>query len=143
VETNNERRLRKLTNLCSAHGGPAAVAKRSGLNPASLRQILNGIELPRKLDGSRSERGLGDPAARAIEEAYDLGRGWFDNDEVGKMEPRELQLIGLFRELDEALQRIVVDNVREVVEERARMVERMRRPTPAFKVTPPEPERRS
>ncbi len=127
VETNNERRLRKLIQVCAAHGGHVAVATQAGLNPATLDQILKKVPLPpKKGDGSRSERALGDPAARAIEEAYKLGRGWFDNDgDAIKMSPKEMQLIGLFRELaaDPILQEVVVENMRETVERRALLLE--------------------
>lgn len=128
METNSERRLRKLQLLISTKG-LAEVAIASGLKPVYLEQIIKGVKLPpKKGDGSRSERALGDSAARAIEEAYDLGRGWFDNDgEEETMSPKELELLGLFRQLnDEVLQGLVVDNVREAVEQRAQLAERIR-----------------
>lgn len=145
VETNNERRLRKLIEVCAAHGGHVAVAKAAKLNPATLDQILKKVPLPpKKGDGSRSERALGDPAARAIEEAYGLGRGWFDNDGDNiDMNPKELQLLGLFRELDPVLQGVIIENVREAVEQRARMAERMResvREKPGGGIKPPDRE---
>lgn len=132
VETNNERRLRKLRVLCALHGIDK-VAPLAGLKPVYLKQLLGGVKLPPKRgDGSRSERGLGDTAARAIEEAYKLGRGWFDHDgEEEIMSPKELELLGLFRQLqDEVLQGLVVENVRDRVEERARMLERVRSKAP-------------
>ncbi len=78
METNSERRLRKLKVLCEAHGA-ADVAEKAELSLDYLKQILAGVKLPAKGDNSRSERALGDTSARAIEEAYGLGRGWFDN----------------------------------------------------------------
>ncbi len=130
METNNERRLRKLIEVCAAHGGYVAVAKGAKLNPASLDQIIKRVPLPKKGDGSRSERALGDAAARAIEEAYKLGRGWFDNDgEEASMSPNELQLLGLFRAIeDQTLQKVVLDNVRAALEQRADLIARMKGP---------------
>jgi hypothetical protein len=78
METNSERRLRKLKMLCETHGA-ADVAEKALLSLDYLKQILAGVKLPAKGDNSRSERALGDTSARAIEDAYGLGRGWFDN----------------------------------------------------------------
>lgn len=77
METANERRKRKLDWLCKKHG-LAVVAEKSGLADAYLDQILKGALLPKKADGTRSARSLGDSAARAIEDAMHLGEGWFD-----------------------------------------------------------------
>jgi hypothetical protein len=129
VETNNERRLRKLKLLCSTHG-LANVAGKAGLKPVYLEQIIKGVKLPpKKEDGSRSERALGDSAARAIEEAYQLGRGWFDNDEEeATMSPKELELLGLFRQLnDEVTQGLIVEGVRDALADRARQHEGIRK----------------
>lgn len=127
VETNSERRLRKLKLLCATHG-QTKVAEAAGLKPIYLDQILKGVLLPpKKGDGSRSERALGDTAARAIEAAFLLGRGWFDNDgEEETMTPKELRLLGIFRELDSDLQEIVLCNAQEALEQRKRLLERMR-----------------
>lgn len=82
METSNERRRRKLELLCKREGGYRAVAERADVNPAALDQVLKGVLLPAKADGSRSPRALGDSTARAIESAYpDLGVGWFDVDD--------------------------------------------------------------
>lgn len=81
METRSERRYRKLIGLCEKHGGYACVAAAAGLNPASLDQIIKKVLLPPKKDGSQSPRSLGDPAAHAIEDAFNLGRGWFDTDD--------------------------------------------------------------
>jgi hypothetical protein len=78
METNDERRRRKLSALCERHGGVRALAELTGVAWATLDQILKGTLLPKKDDGTRSPRALGDANARAIEEALDLGRGWFD-----------------------------------------------------------------
>lgn len=77
METNADRRRRKLAQLCEERG-LRGVAERAELNHQSLDQIIKGVLLPPKLDGSRSPRKLGDDAARRIEEAEGLGRGWFD-----------------------------------------------------------------
>jgi hypothetical protein len=78
METNDERRKRRLAQICEGHGGVRAVAERAGLAWETLDQILKGTLLPQKADGTRSARSLGDPAARKIEEVFHLGRGWFD-----------------------------------------------------------------
>lgn len=77
METSSERRRKKLTQLCEQRG-LKAVAERSGVSAAALDQIIKGVLLPPKKDGSRSPRSLGDEAARKIEDAEGLGRGWFD-----------------------------------------------------------------
>lgn len=77
METSAERRRRKLKDLC-AQRGLKAVADRAGVSAASLDQIIKGVLLPPKKDGSRTPRSLGDDAARRIEDAERLGRGWFD-----------------------------------------------------------------
>jgi AraC-like DNA-binding protein len=79
METKATRRLRKLQEIADRHGADE-VAVRAGLSPAYLRQIIKGTKLPAKKDGSREPRMLGDAAARAIESAYTLPRGWFDTD---------------------------------------------------------------
>jgi AraC-like DNA-binding protein len=80
METASERRRRKLQKLCDEHT-VEVVAERSGLSSASLMQIIKRFTLPRKKDGSRSPRGLGNKAARDIETAFRLGLGWFDQDD--------------------------------------------------------------
>ena len=81
METKDARRRRKLMVLIEAtEGGRDAVAVRSGLNPGYLKQIITRALLPPKRDGTRSPRALGDPAAESIEDAFQLGRGWFDSD---------------------------------------------------------------
>lgn len=80
METNDERRKRKLRQLSEAHGLDA-LAEAAGLKgPESLDQILKGVLLPKKTDGTQSPRSLGDDSARKIELALNLGRGWFDED---------------------------------------------------------------
>lgn len=54
------------------------VAERAGLNPDTLMQVIKGTLLPPRRDGTRSPRSLGNEAARQIEEAFELGVGWFD-----------------------------------------------------------------
>lgn len=79
METNSERRRRKLADLC-AERGIVKVAERAGLNWQSLDQIIKKTLLPPKKDGTRSVKNLGDDAARKIEQAESLGEGWFDSD---------------------------------------------------------------
>lgn len=93
METCSERRKRKLVALASEKGGTATIAKDCGLNPATLDQIVKGVLLPPKADGTRSERSLGDDAARMIETRYELERGWFDSDEVTGMVVSESEAI--------------------------------------------------
>jgi hypothetical protein len=78
METNDEIRKRRLEAVCKTNGGVKAVADLAGLKWEGLDQILKGTLLPLKADGTRAPRGVGDPAARAIEDAFELGRGWFD-----------------------------------------------------------------
>lgn len=77
METNAERRRKKLADLC-AQRGLKKVAERAGLSAASLDQIIKGVLLPPRKDGTRNPRNLGDDAARKIEDAEGLGLGWFD-----------------------------------------------------------------
>jgi hypothetical protein len=77
METASDRRKRRLQALCDLHT-VNEVAARAGLNPDNLRQVLNGILLPPKADGTRSARALGNAAARQIERSFSLGDGWFD-----------------------------------------------------------------
>lgn len=81
IETANERRRRKLKELCDTHGR-AAVAQKAGLSSVALEQILKGVLLPAKADGTRSPRALGDKAAQAIEKALGLPSGWMDTPDV-------------------------------------------------------------
>jgi hypothetical protein len=78
METKDARRRRKLDLLVQQHG-LEAVAVAAQKNPQYLSQILKGVLLPVKRDGTRSPRALGDAAAEAIEDAMHLGRGWFDS----------------------------------------------------------------
>lgn len=83
METASERRRRKLTKLCTKYG-LKEVATKAGLNPQTLDQIIKGVLLEPAKDGSRRPRSLGDSAAEAIEDAWELGRGWFDNDRASE-----------------------------------------------------------
>lgn len=77
METNSERRRRKLAEIC-AEKGIKEVAESAGLNWASLDQVIKKELLPPKKDGTRSPKNLGNEAARKIETAQNLGIGWFD-----------------------------------------------------------------
>jgi hypothetical protein len=88
MHTKDEIRRRRLEELCQREGGVKAVAgKVKAASPESdekpiswqsLDQILKGVLLPPKADGTRTPRSLGDSTARQIEKAFDLGEGWFD-----------------------------------------------------------------
>lgn len=78
MDTNDHIRRRRLEQLCLQEGGVRAVAEKANMKWEALDQVLKGVLLPAKSDGTRSPRGLGDPLARKLEEAYDLGIGWFD-----------------------------------------------------------------
>lgn len=122
METNDERRLRKLKELVTAKGLDD-VAEPAGLKPVYLQQIIRGVLLPHKKGGGpRSARSLGDPAARALEKAHGLGRGWFDNDEGEAMlSPDELRLIGYFRDLDRDAQASLLKTLHKDREERQKL----------------------
>jgi hypothetical protein len=101
METIAERRKRRLIWLCSQKGGHVAVATAAGVSAAALDQIIKGVELPAKKDGTRSARGLGSPMARAIEAAYpELVKGWFDADDVAALmlTPEEIDWVMAQRE---------------------------------------------
>lgn len=77
METNEDRRCRKLKALIKHHGAEV-VATQAGLSAAYLDQIVKKVLLPKKADGSRSHRALADDAARRIERGLDLPTGWLD-----------------------------------------------------------------
>jgi len=131
METNDERRRRKLTDLVNEHG-IEKVAEAAGLSAQYLDQIIKRRLLPPKRgDGSRSERTLGDSAARAIEGALLLERGWFDNEgESVDMTAKEMQLLGYFRELDPSMQTILLETVREAANQQAKLREQFSRAIP-------------
>ena len=78
METASERRRRNLLALCKQFGIDE-VASRAGLSRAALDQIIKGVLLPAKRDGSRRTRSLGPVAARAIERAFGKPEGWLDS----------------------------------------------------------------
>lgn len=109
METNAERRRRKLIELCKKHGGYTAVAEKAGVTPATLDQVIKGVLLPAKQDGTRSPRALGNANAHAIEDAYDLGRGWFDavetvDEDRARLSDQAVKLGLRYDELDAASQ---------------------------------------
>jgi hypothetical protein len=78
MDTNEEVRRRRLQQLCEANGGVRAVADKADLNWQSLDQVIKGVRLPAKADGTRSPRALGTDNARTIEAAFSLAPGWLD-----------------------------------------------------------------
>lgn len=77
METNEDRRRRKLEALIKSHG-VEEVAAQAGLSAAYLDQIIKRVLLPKKADGTRSPRALADDAARRIERGLGLAVGWMD-----------------------------------------------------------------
>lgn len=72
-----ERRRASLEIFCQKHG-IREVAEASGLNWQYIDQAIKKTLLPPKKDGSRSYRKMSDEAFAKIEDAYQLGRGYFD-----------------------------------------------------------------
>jgi hypothetical protein len=102
METAGERRRRKLRELCETHGRET-VAARSNVNPYALEQVIKGVLLPRKRDGTRSPRNLGDAAARAIEKAFNLPAGWFDAPEgAAGLDPDSLLVAKVYQRMTTA-----------------------------------------
>lgn len=77
MDTNSERRRKKLESFCSEKG-LKAVAEACGLNWQYIDQAIKKTLLPQKKDGTRGYRKMSDEAFEKIEDAFDLGRGWFD-----------------------------------------------------------------
>lgn len=77
METSAERRKRRLQWLAGKHT-LIGIAAKAQVSHAALDQILKGVLLPAKSDGSRSAKSLGNQVAQQIEEVFELGRGWFD-----------------------------------------------------------------
>ncbi len=94
METAADRRKRKLIELCDRRGR-AVVAERAGLSSVALEQIIKGVLLPTKADGTRSPKSLGDKAARAIERAFSLGEGWFDASEPATSLSNEALMVAI------------------------------------------------
>lgn len=143
LETNAERRRRKLKDFCAENGGHVKVAEKAELSAATLLQYINANKsshAPKAGGRSPSERGMGDAAARAIEEAFGLERGWFDN-EIDTMirTAQEQELLAIFRQFPEDRRRATVQVLREQISELEReaelLAERLRR---AAKVPPQE-----
>lgn len=127
METKSDRRLRKLQELCNTYT-LAKVAERSKISPVYIDQILKRRLLPAKADGSRSPRNLGDAKAHAIEDAFTLGRGWFDSDADDiPMTPDELKLLAHYRELSADLQRLFLEGAQNAVEDQRKAAEHFRK----------------
>jgi AraC-like DNA-binding protein len=126
MKTNAERRRDKLAQLIREHG-LGELASAAGCSPDYLTQIIKGYKASFiKGDGSSSERGLGDKAARAIEDALELGRGWFDNDEEQMLTPQEQEVMGVFRQLHPATQRVLHERMVEARDRQRAEEERIR-----------------
>jgi hypothetical protein len=115
METASERRKRKLAWLVSNHGGLAAIAEKAGLSAAALDQVLKGV----RPAAMKQPKGLGNKAARAIEDAFKLGTGWFDTPDAetaaavsfGDLNAFEAQLVTFFRQLDASVQHEVLTSL--------------------------------
>ena len=107
METANDRRLRKLKALIEEKGGVEAVATAASISAQSLDQILKGTLLPKKADGTRSKRSLGDAAAWEIEDAYGLGRGWFDMSDAASEFSAEARAFAKYYDGASSEQRVV------------------------------------
>lgn len=104
-ETAQERRRRKLAWLCEKLS-LGKVAELSGVHPAYLDQIIKGVLLPAKEDGTRNPRGLGNAKARAIETTVPgLYVGWFDApDEQPKLSDDATKYAMLYDRMNETEQ---------------------------------------
>jgi hypothetical protein len=91
METKGDRRRRKLIEL-RARYPLSELAKAAGRSEVYLEQVIKGVLLPPKQDGTRSRRELGDAAARDIESAYSLGVGWFDSDQTLSQEALQVAI---------------------------------------------------
>lgn len=78
MDTNAERRRKKLEALC-AELGQKFVAEKASLNWQYIDQAIKKTLLPPKKDGTRGFRKMSDEAFQKIEAALDLGSGWFDD----------------------------------------------------------------
>ena len=103
MEPNSTLRHRKLKSLAlkyKAQGGLAHIAAMIEANPASLDQIVKGVLLKPKADGTRTPKSLGHATARKIEVAFDLGVGWFDSpEEAAQLAPDARAIAESFDEL--------------------------------------------
>lgn len=80
MDTNDEVRRRRLSRLIAkTEGGLKGVAQRAGLSAQALGQLLKITHLPKKkTSDEQSRKCMGNPAARALERAYELLEGWMD-----------------------------------------------------------------
>lgn len=127
METKDARRRRKLELLINGtEGGLEVVATASGRSPEYIKQIIKGVLLPPKKDGTRSARALGDSAAESLEDAFFLGRGWFDSDrplpQTGGLVARERQAeyvnqLWPFTKVNSYQYHLLLPKERELVEE--------------------------
>lgn len=87
METNAERRRKKLEDFCNERG-LKAVAAAADLNWQYIDQAIKKTLLPAKKDGTRGHRKMSDEAFEKIEDAFNLGRGWFDG--IGAPTPNSI-----------------------------------------------------
>lgn len=76
--TIDEIRHANLLRLIERYGGTQVVAERVGRSHAQISQLKN----RNKHSGTTRPRVIGDDVARALENAFELPRGWMDNSDV-------------------------------------------------------------
>lgn len=92
VKTIHEIRSENLAAAVQLAGTQASLADKAGLSPAYISQVSRGL---RDSKTGRA-RTLGDDAARAIEDALKLPRGWMDNDQEAASISREALVWGRY-----------------------------------------------
>ena len=71
-------KLQHLADECAGLGGIMHIAVLAECNPGTLDQILKGVLLKPRQDGTRTPRSLGNALARKIERVFNMPEGWFD-----------------------------------------------------------------
>lgn len=139
METRAERRLRKLRQVIreKAEGSITRLAADTNLSVGNLIQIDKGTLLPKKVDGTRSPRAVGDDLCRTIEDRYNLGRGWFDSDEDSSdLPPDALSVARQFNAVTGPSRAILFAGLQAQIQNTVSMVEALKLGQP---IAPPPP----